>query len=225
MYPGKTAEKTLETWSEQDWAHYRRRLFDVSEYMRNVQAAFARWYNRSYDRRGRFWADRFKSVILGDERAVLDCVLYVELNAVRAGIVERPETWEGSSMYLREVEADGWLFPVERLLNRRSRLEALVELKQLLYHRGAVPTREGQAVISREVLKQETARGFVVRGMYRRRLGYFVDGLAIGTEMFILEQLAVLREMGVSVKRRKPITQLGGIHLSLRPQRGCSQQG
>ncbi len=50
--------------------------------MGNVQSAFARWYNKTYQRRGRFWADRFKSVYLETTQAVQDCLLYVELNPV-----------------------------------------------------------------------------------------------------------------------------------------------
>jgi hypothetical protein len=30
-------------------------------------------------------------------------LLYIDLNPVRAGIVERPEEWKGSSVYLREI--------------------------------------------------------------------------------------------------------------------------
>jgi hypothetical protein len=90
MYPSKASQIQIDGWTEEEWERFRQRLFDVSELMRNIQSSFARWYNRSYDRRGRFWADRFKSVFLETETAVLDCMLYVELNPVRAGLVERP---------------------------------------------------------------------------------------------------------------------------------------
>jgi REP element-mobilizing transposase RayT len=219
MYPSTAAQLLVDAWSEEQWEHYRTRLFDVSEYMRNLQAAFARWYNRSYQRRGRFWAERFKSVILGDRAAVLDCLLYVELNPVRAGLVERPEEWQGSSVYLREIGKDAWLSPLTKILNARGRRNALVEFRELLYYRGAAPTKEGQAVISQKVLDREIARGFESKGMYLKRLGYFVDGLAIGTEQFIRDQLAVMREEGRYLRRKNPIPQLGGIHLSLREQR------
>jgi hypothetical protein len=82
--------------------------------MRNIQSAFARWYNQTYDRRGRFWGGRFKSVYLQDSNAVLDCMLYVDLNPVRAGLVERPEDWKKekgthnnatmSSIYLHSMQ-------------------------------------------------------------------------------------------------------------------------
>lgn len=219
MYPGRSGRMFVDAWDDEQWEHYRRRLFDVSEYMRNIQAAYARWYNRSHERRGRFWADRFKSVVLGDERAVQDCLLYVELNGVRAGLVERPEEWHGCSAYLREIGKDGWLMSLEGLLNQPSGKKALVEFRELLYYRGAVPSREGQAAISREVLEREIARGFASSGVYLRRLGYFVDGLAIGTGQFIRDQLAVMRDEGRYLRRKNPISQLGGVHLSLREQR------
>ncbi len=222
MYPSQAAQILVDAWSEEEWEHYRKRLFDVSEYMRNIQAAFARWYNRSYQRRGRFWAERFKSVVLGDRAAVLDCLLYVELNPVRASLVERPEDWQGSSVYLREIGKDGWLTPLTQVLNVRGRKKALAEFRELLYYRGALPTKEGQAAISQTVLDREIARGFESKGVYLKRLGYFVDGMAIGTEQFIRDQLTVMREEGRYLRRKNPIPQLGGIHLSLREQRSTA---
>jgi len=85
-----------------------------------------------------------------------------------------------------------------------------------------VPTREGQAAISQQVLEAEKARGFSTRGAYRKRLAYWVDGLAVGSEAFIREQLAQMREEGRYLRRRHPISQLGGIHLSLREQRSTA---
>lgn len=222
MYPSRASQQVIDAWSEEDWEHYRRRLFDVSEFMRNVQSSFARWYNHTYQRRGRFWADRFKSTYLQDERAVVDCMLYVELNAVRAGLAERPEEWQGSSLALRELGRDGWLMPLTDLIAPATRSGVLTEYRQLLYYRGSVPTKEGQKVISQEVLDQEIARGFTTSGLYRKRLGYFVDGLAIGTERFLRDQLARLRQEGRYLRRKDPVPQLGGIHLSLREQRSTA---
>jgi len=222
MYPGTAAQAQIELWSEDEWEHYRKRLFDVAEFMRNVQMAYARWYNRAYGRHGRFWADRYKSVILGDEAAVLDCILYVELNPVRAGLVDRPEEWQGSSIFLREIARDDWLMPLTKVVNQPRRKKALVEFRERLYYRGAVPTKEGQAAISEEILGREIARGFATSGLYRKRLRYFVDGLAVGTEEFIRAQIDLMREDGRYRRRKNPIPQLGGIHRSLREQRGTA---
>ena len=219
MYPSRAAQAEVDLWSEENWEHYRRRLFDVSEFMRNVQASFARWYNFTYERRGRFWANRFKSVYLQNKQAVLDCMLYVELNPVRAGLVQRPEEWHGSALYLREIGKAEWLSPLTGFVDQPTEQAALSEYRERLYFRGAVPTKPGQRAISQEVLDREIARGFETTGLYRKRLGYFVDGLAVGTEIFIRDQLARFKEEGLYRRRRHPIPQLGGLHLSLREQR------
>jgi hypothetical protein len=190
--------------------------------MRNIQSGFALWYNRNNNRRGRFWADRFKSVYLENEAAVLDCMLYVELNPVRAGLVERPEDWRGSSIFLREIGKTDWLMPLSEILDQPSEEKALIEYRERMYHRGSVPNKPGQATISQDVLAQEATRGFATSGVYRKRLGYFVDGLAIGTEQFLRDQIARMRENGQYLRRKNPIPHLGGVHLSLREQRSTS---
>jgi REP element-mobilizing transposase RayT len=88
LYPDH--EEWLQTWSEEKWQRFEKRLFDISELMRNIQMMFGRWYNQTFRREGRFWGNRFKSTVLANPQAVLDCCLYVDLNAVRAGLVKRP---------------------------------------------------------------------------------------------------------------------------------------
>jgi len=222
MYPDGRDRARLEAWSEDDWERYRRRLFDVSELMRNVQSAFARWYNRTHGRRGHFWAERFRSTLLEEGRALVECLLYVELNPVRAGLVERPEAWKGSSAALRVAGLDGWLMSLEELHGVPSAERARVEHRYLLYHRGAVPTRPGQAAIPHEVLEREVARGFGGGGAYRVRLRYFVDGLVVGSEAFVRAHLERLLAAGRYRRRRDPIPQLGGAHHSLREQRSTA---
>ncbi|MFC1766169.1 transposase [Planctomycetota bacterium] len=94
----------------------RKTLIDVSEFMRNLHSAFGRFYNKTYGRFGRFWAARFKSTLLENTQAMLDAMLYVELNAVRAGLVQCPEDWKGGSRYLREAGQDDWRMPLTALL-------------------------------------------------------------------------------------------------------------
>ena len=94
--------------------------------------------------------------------------------------------------------------------------------RQRLYYRGSVPTKEGQAAVSAKVLEAEIARGFKIRGMYLKRLGYWVDGIAVGTEGFVRAEISRMREDGSYKRRKNPIPQLGGIHLSVREQRSTS---
>ena len=216
LYPNSSDE--LDEWPKAKWDRLQERLFDVSEFMRNLHSAFARFYNKTYRHHGRFWADRFKSTLLENTQSMLDAMLYVELNAVRAGLVERPEDWKGCSLYLREAGQDDWLLPLTSLFDKTNK-RALSEYRSLVYYRGAVPTKPGQVAISQRIIQEEEARGFKVSGIYSKRLRYFVDGLVIGSEAFVRQHINKLRESGQYLRRKHPIPQLDGLHLSLREQR------
>jgi len=220
LYPGRRGQEIIASWSVKDWRRLKERLFDVSELMRNVQAAFARWYNDTYDRRGRFWADRFGSTVLEGEAAVLDALLYVELNSVRAGLVQRPEDYEYSAIHARQTGRAKGLVPLEELVGVQGRRAAMREYMDVLYCRGSIPTREGQARIPERVLDEERARGFRTRGVFLKRLSYFAGGLVVGAEVLVRQHLVRLRREGRYVRRRDPVRHLQGVHFSLREQRG-----
>jgi putative transposase len=212
-------DTVMDGWLAASWERFQSRIFDVSELMRNLQSKIARWYNVTHNRRGRFWADRFKSVLLENEKAVFDCLLYIELNPVRAKIVERPEEYDGSSLYYRELKDDKWMASIKEITKRPRRSDGMRDYKACIYYRGSVPTKENQAAISKRLLAQEESRGFTAEGLFTKRVRHLTDGVVIGSEEFIKEKLHQLRENGLYLRRRKPIPHLDGEHMCLRPQR------
>lgn len=86
--PGVQADRCEEVASQ---------LVDLSQFMSQVNQRFTLYYNRVHQRRGPLWADRFKSTILEGRQALWNCAKYVELNPVRAGLVEDPATYRFSS--------------------------------------------------------------------------------------------------------------------------------
>ncbi|MCP4633760.1 MAG: hypothetical protein GY855_12605 [candidate division Zixibacteria bacterium] len=78
---------------QEDVEFYRKKWADLSEFVKDVKVTFSRFYNRRHNRIGTLWADRFKSLIVQDGSTLINCLSYIDLNPVRAGIVERPEEY------------------------------------------------------------------------------------------------------------------------------------
>ena len=83
----------------------RTKLSSLSEFVREIKVGFARYYNKKHNRRGYFWGDRFKSVIVEKGETLVNCLAYIDLNPLRAGLVERPEEyrWNSLGYHLRRV--------------------------------------------------------------------------------------------------------------------------
>ena len=65
--------------------------------MKHLGQRYVQYINRTYRRSGTLWEGRFKSCLAQSEHYVLACYRYIELNPVRAGMVEHPADYPWSS--------------------------------------------------------------------------------------------------------------------------------
>jgi len=69
-------------------------MLDLSHFMKLLKQRFSQWFNRTHQRRGTLWEERFKSVLIeGPGAALATVAAYLDLNPVRAGLVHDPKDY------------------------------------------------------------------------------------------------------------------------------------
>jgi len=172
------------------------RMGDVSEYMKAVKQRFSVWYNRSHDRYGTLWAERFKSVLVeGKGNPLQTMAAYIDLNPVRAGIVADPKDYRfcgyaeavAGNKLAREGLALIWAAHTDG--SKRSQytlVEAMQSHRELIFGKRAADA--GLPEMSREkalkVLEKENAL-LPKATVLRCRVRYFTDGAILGSQEFV----------------------------------------
>ena len=104
---------------------WRSKLSSISWFMRCLNQPIAHQANREDKCTGKFWESRFTSQALKSEEALLSCMAYVDLNPVRAGISERPETSHHTSIRER-LKAE---FDIQQAIEGQSECGDLLDFK------------------------------------------------------------------------------------------------
>ncbi len=74
---------------EAEMNNYRRRMNDISEFIKTFKELVNIWFKRSREYCGSIWSGRFTSTLIENGRYLEACKRYVYFNALRAGIVKR----------------------------------------------------------------------------------------------------------------------------------------
>jgi putative transposase len=78
----------------------------ISLLFQNIGRQFVPYINKTYRRRGSLWEGRHKGNILESEAYLLICMRYIEMNPVRAGMVEYPAQYRWSSYAANALGVD-----------------------------------------------------------------------------------------------------------------------
>ena len=192
------------------------RMYDLSCFVGELKQRISQWYNLRNERKGPLWEDRFKSVLVQGAPGVLATVAaYIDLNAVRAGIVREPKDWrwcgyaeaaaaqsvarEGIYEVLGEPEdasrdGAGW-----RRVHQRYRSILISEGIQRRDEDGRV-VRKG---LTPEQVEAAEERGFELpkSELLLHRVRYFTDGLVLGSAEFV-EGVFKRKKRTLGLKRR-----------------------
>jgi len=160
---------------------FRLKWASLSEYVKEIKQGFSRFYNKLHNRKGFFWAERFKSVIVENGDTLINCLAYIDLNPVRAGIVKRPEEYRFCSLgyHVQTGNKDRFLsldFGLAEFGVKGER-ERLKYYRKFVYEKGGL-----------DGLDKEKERDFQLNQVdrFRYRTRYFTDSGIIGTKAFIV---------------------------------------
>ena len=182
--------------TDEDISRFRVKWASVSEFTREIKLEVARYNNKRHKRRGYFWGDRFKSVLVENGETLINCLAYIDLNPIRAGLVEWPEDYRWCSLayHVQTDNKDNFLsldFGLREFghMNASSRLQ---HYRRYVYEAGAItrPDKPDAETIDEAIVEKERARDFnldrIQRFRYRTR--YFTDSGIIGTRAFVATQ-------------------------------------
>jgi len=192
----------------------RARMYDVSEFMKTFKQRFSIYYNANHDRRGAgtLWHDRFKSVLVEEsESAQVTVAAYIDLNPVRAGVVEDPKDYRWSG-YGEAVGRGGQaLNGICKLfcgmeLNKK---KGLAQYRKTLYYEGVRKLNEFTGAVSKpgfaravtDKVLDEGGELFVPQ-LLRCRVRYLTDGVIIGGKDYVDRMLDEHGQFSVLRKKR-----------------------
>jgi REP element-mobilizing transposase RayT len=180
---------------------------DVSQFMKLLKLRFTIWFNKTHNRFGTIWAERFKSVLVQPTgRVVRIMAAYIDLNPVRAGLVDDPKDYRfcgySEAVAGRKIAQAGIIHVIGE--DDARTWQAAQEYYRLMIIGSGAKPRAGKAVVS-ENLFEETMRTegkLPLVTVLRCRIRYFTDGGVIGGRVFVAKQFALCqRKMGL--RRRK----------------------
>jgi REP element-mobilizing transposase RayT len=192
-------EQTLAAGGEEALAIRKRllvRMGDVSEYMKSVKQRFSVWYNRSHQRKGTLWNERFKSVLVeGKGNPLQTMAAYIDLNPVRAGLVSDPKEYRfcgyGEAVAERSLAAKGlraiWgAYADGSQRGRVSIADALQMHRALIFGKRASDAglSESEYRKALQILEKEDAR-LPKSTVLRCRVRYFTDGAILGSQEYV----------------------------------------
>ncbi len=216
----------------------RARLFDLSAFMKEFKHRFSMWFNKRHGRKGALWEERFKSVLVEGEGGtspdglggLLAVAAYIDLNPVRAGLVDDPKDYRWCS-YAAAVAGDkaarAGLAKCAGVGGRRPDWRKVARAYRLVLF-GAGERRAGGGTPDGVAQRR---RGFTQRQIeavwkrggrlplheaLRCRVRFFTDGVVLGSKGFVEDYKARRRDGGADRNREGgelPGAEWGGLSM------------
>jgi len=171
------------------------RMGDVSAFMKTLKQRFSTWFNKTHERFGPLWSGRFKSVLVeGKGNALQTMAAYIDLNPVRAGLVDDPKEYRFCG-YAEAVSGRKKAVHTLKFLTaglyKISTADALQSYRCILFGKGSKPVSgASQFERAKAVHVLENEQGSLpLAVLLRCRIRYFSEGAVLGSHEFVKSQL------------------------------------
>jgi len=162
---------------------------NIPKFMQLVQGRTAQDYNNRINRKGAFWEDRYHATAIGSDEHIIQCMVYISMNMVRAGVVDHPIKWKESGYYeIRHpkkryaiIDSASWL----KILN----IESIDRLQNMQH----------------EWIKDALERNNIVRD------SKWTEAIAVGNEAFLEN---IRQQLNIKAKSRRIKKNKEGYELS-----------
>jgi len=136
---------------------------EIARSMQLISGRTAQEYNRRKSRSGAFWEDRYFATAVSTDHHLIQCLVYIDLNMLRAGVVDHPAKWKVSGY--REIQSPPQRY---RIIDRRV-LRSLTNISSeqtfRSVHKSWVDSRIHEKPVERE--------------------GVWTESIAIGAEAYV----------------------------------------
>lgn len=197
---------------------------DISQFIKLVKQRFSVWFNRSHNRYGTLWSERFKSVLLEPKPRVLETMAaYIDLNCVRAGLATDPKDYRFCGYAEAVAGSKTARAGLAHIIGENKRWNTVQSCyRELLLGKGSAP-KQHAAAIPPEKLEQaiKNQMRLPLSDVLKCRIRYFTDGAVLGGKAFVAQHLARYRRKHKRRRNSQPrplpaLTDWGGELTTLR---------
>jgi REP element-mobilizing transposase RayT len=181
---------------------------DVSQFMKLLKQRFTIHFNKTHNRYGTLWSERFKSLLVEPKGRALETIAaYIDLNCVRAGLANDP----------KDYRFCGYAEALAGNKNARAGLHRITggnpqnpqwkptqaAYRETLFGKGAAPKEHAPSLTPAQLEQVVKAHGHLpLTEILRCRIRYFSDGAVLGCESFVTQHLERYR---ARINRRRTL--------------------
>lgn len=142
----------------------------IAKTMQSVGRRYVQYFNRTYQRTGTLWEGRYRTTLIDSENYLFTCYRYIELNPVRANMVNHPGEYRWSSYHANALgRYDRLIIPHQRYLD----LDSNKKMRQAAY-RDMLRTQIDEKTL--DEIRHATQKGWVLGSdLFRDNVEYLLQ--------------------------------------------------